>query len=213
MKRPGEGQLLVIACGALAREIEWLRQTHHWDSITVKCLNANLHNTPAKIPEQLEALIKKYVDQYEKIFVAFGDCGTGGAIDRLTERWEIERLPGAHCYAFYAGESRFDALAAAEPGTFYLTDFLVQHFDRLVVRGLKLDRYPQLMADLFGHYRRVVYLAQRSDGRFLQDAQRAADYLGLEFESIPTGMGELGRQLETQVLRLIPHSDGPHAAY
>jgi hypothetical protein len=213
MRLPSAGKLLVIACGALAREIEWLRRANHWDKLTVKCLSAELHNTPDQIPDKLEALITAHQAAYEKIFVAFGDCGTGGAIDRLLARWEIERLPGAHCYAFYASEQRFNELASAEPGTFYLTDFLVRHFDRLVVRGLKLDRHPQLKQDLFGNYRRVVYLVQQEDQQLDFAARRAADYLGLAFESVKTGMGELGRQLEAQVLTLSPQRRQTHAAH
>lgn len=213
MTLPGEGKLLVIACGALAREIEWLRQANDWNNLTVKCLSAELHNTPDQIPEKLEALIATQQGTYEKIFVAYGDCGTAGAIDRLLAQWGIERLPGAHCYAFYATEQRFNELASAEPGTFYLTDFLVRHFDRLVVRGLKLDRHPQLKNDLFGNYRRVVYLIQQEDEQLDLAARRAAGYLGLAFESITTGMGELGRQLETQVLTLTSQSSQTHAAH
>ena len=104
-------------------------------------------------------------------------------------RWNLERLPGAHCYAFYATEARFNVLADAEPCTFYLTDFLVRHFDRLVVRGLKLDRHPQLLQEFLGHYRRVVYLAQQDDEQLQLAARRAADYLGLRFETLTTGMG------------------------
>ena len=167
----------------------------------------------ARRTDKLEALITAHQAAYEKIFVAFGDCGTGGAIDRLLARWEIERLPGAHCYAFYASEQRFNELASAEPGTFYLTDFLVRHFDRLVVRGLKLDRHPQLKQDLFGNYRRVVYLVQQEDQQLDFAARRAADYLGLAFESVKTGMGELGRQLEAQVLTLSPQRRQTHAAH
>jgi hypothetical protein len=120
--------LLVIACGALAREIEWLRRNNDWQNVSVKCLDAELHNRPEKIPEKLDTVIAENHDQFDQIFVAYGDCGTGGGIDKVLARWNLERLPGAHCYAFYATEARFNALADAEPGTFYLTDFLVRHF-------------------------------------------------------------------------------------
>ncbi|MDG0992188.1 MAG: DUF1638 domain-containing protein, partial [Luminiphilus sp.] len=110
--------LLVIACGALAREIEWLRRNNDWHKVSVKCLDAELHNRPEKIPEKLDAVIAENYNQFDQIFVAYGDCGTGGSIDKVLARWNLERLPGAHCYAFYATEARFNALADAEPGTF-----------------------------------------------------------------------------------------------
>ncbi|MDA7585287.1 DUF1638 domain-containing protein [Luminiphilus sp.] len=205
--------LLVIACGALAREIEWLKRNNAWDNVSVKCLDAELHNHPDKIPDKLEALIAENHDHFGQIFVAYGDCGTGGRIDKVLARWNIERLPGAHCYSFYATEARFNALAEAEPGTFYLTDFLVRHFDRLVIRGLKLDRHPQLLQDFFGHYRRVIYLAQQEDEQLQGAARRAANYLGLRFETLTTGMGDLGQHLERQVLHLQPDTGVHHAAY
>lgn len=213
MTAPEPSSLLVIACGALAREIEWLKRTNAWRNLSVKCLDAELHNHPDKIPEKLETLIAESHDQFDQIFVAYGDCGTGGRIDKVLARWNLERLPGAHCYSFYATEARFNALADAEPGTFYLTDFLVRHFDRLVVRGLKLDRHPQLLPQFFGHYRRVVYLAQQDDEQLQLAARRAADYLGLRFETLTTGMGELGQHLERQVINLQHASGAHHAAH
>lgn len=205
--------LLVLACGALAREIEWLKRTNAWQNISVQCLDAELHNHPDRIPEKLEALIAENYAQFGQIFVAYGDCGTGGRIDKVLARWNIERLPGAHCYSFYATEARFHALAEAEPGTFYLTDFLVRHFDRLVIRGLKLDRHPQLLQDFFGHYQRVIYLAQQDNDQLQLAARRAADYLGLRLETLTTGMGELGQHLERQVLNLQSGSGAQHAAH
>ena len=213
MTVPEPSSLLVIACGALAREIEWLKRENVWRNLSVKCLDAELHNHPDKIPEKLETLIAENHDQFDQIFVAYGDCGTGGRIDKVLARWNLERLPGAHCYAFYATEARFKALADAEPGTFYLTDFLVRHFDRLVVRGLKLDRHPQLLPQFFGHYQKVVYLAQQDDDQLQLAARRAANYLGLRFETLTTGMGELGQHLERQVLNLQRVSGAHHAAH
>ena len=126
------------------------------------------------------------------MFVAYADCGTGGALDKVLHRYGVERLPGAHCYAFYAGLAAFDAIAAEEPGTFYLTDFLARSFEALVIRGLGLDRHPELLASYFWGYRRVVYLSQREDPELLAMAERAAERLGLAFEHRPTGYGELG---------------------
>ena len=205
--------LLVIACGALAREIEWLKRSNAWHNMSVKCLDAELHNRPEKIPARLEALIAENHPHFDKVFVAYGDCGTSGGIDKVLDRWGIERLPGDHCYSFYATEARFNALFEEEPGTFYLTDFLARHFDRLVVRGLKLDRHPQLLQEFFGHYQRVVYLAQQDDEQLQLAARRAADYLGLRFETLKTGMGELGQHLEKQVLNFQRANGVHHAAH
>ena len=213
MTAPEPSSLLVIACGALAREIAWLKRENFWRNLSVKCLDAELHNHPDKIPGKLETLIAENHDQFDQIFVAYGDCGTGGRIDKVLARWNLERLPGAHCYAFYATEARFKALADAEPGTFYLTDFLVRHFDRLVVRCLRLDRHPQLLPQFFGHYQKVVYLAQQDDDQLQLAARRAATYLGLRFETLTTGMGELGQHLERQVLNLQRVSGAHHAAH
>ncbi len=114
-------QVLVIACGALAREINELRRSYGWHHLHLKCIDARLHNRPALIPERLREKIRRYKGEYDQIFVAYADCGTGGAIDAVLEEEGIERLPGAHCYQFYAGAERFAALAKKEPGTFYLT--------------------------------------------------------------------------------------------
>ena len=138
---------------------------------------------------------------YARIFVAYADCGTGGELDRVLAAEGVERLPGAHCYEFYATSDAFAALAAAEVGTFYLTDFLVRHFERLVWRGLGLDRHPQLVATYFGNYRRIVYLAQVDDPALTADAARIATRLGLGFERRETGFGDLGARLADVVAR------------
>jgi hypothetical protein len=128
---------------------------------------------------------------YDRIFVAYADCGTGGLLDRVLEEEGVARLEGAHCYEVYAGRAAFAALADEEPGTFYLTDFLVRNFDRLVVRGLGLDRHPELLPVYFGNYRRLVYLAQTDDAELTAGAASAAATLGLLFERRLTGLGEL----------------------
>jgi hypothetical protein len=130
------------------------------------------------------------------VFVAYADCGTGGALDAVLEAHGVERLPGAHCYGFFAGNDAFEVMHEEEPATFYLTDFLARHFDALVVRGLKLDRHPELLPLVFGNYRRLVYLAQTDDAELLERARKAADYLGLAFERRDTGYGELKPSLE-----------------
>jgi hypothetical protein len=146
--------LLIIACGALAREIAQLRKLRGWQHMDLKCIDASLHNQPAKIPGEIRKCIDQNRHRYSNIYVAYADCGTAGAIDRVLEEEGIERLPGAHCYQFFAGADTFEKLSAEEPGTFYLTDFLVRNFDRLVIRALKLDRNE--LAGIFRNYWRVV---------------------------------------------------------
>jgi hypothetical protein len=183
---------LVIGCGALGRELTELARRDGLGSIEIRCLPASLHNAPGGIPAAVDAKLREARGRYDRVFVAYGDCGTGGELDRVLERHGVERLPGAHCYATYAGLAAFDRMAEEEPGTFYLTDFLARSFDALVIRGLGLDRHPELLGTYFAGYRRVVYLSQREDPALLAAARRAADRLGLAFEHRPTGYGELG---------------------
>lgn len=186
---------LILACGALAHEIVALIRSHGWDSFTVQCLPADLHNTPGKIPEAVREKIRQLGSRYDHVFVAYADCGTGGQLDRVLEEEGVERLPGAHCYEFFAGSRVFHALAEEEVGTFYLTDFLARHFDRLVIHGMGLDRHPELLPMLFGHYRRLVYLAQTDNPDLRERARAAAVRLGLEYEYRFTGYGELEQTL------------------
>lgn len=159
-------------------------------------LPATLHDRPERIPDAVRERIRSARGRYERIFVAYADCGTGGLLDRvLVEEGGVERLPGAHCYEVFAGRTDFARLAEEEPGTFYLTDFLTRAFDRLVVGGLGLDRHPELLPVYFGNYRRLVYLAQADDPALLAAAHRAADRLGLAFEHRRTGYGELATSI------------------
>ena len=203
-RQDGSAKLLVIACGALAREIVWLQKLNGWSQIDLQCLDAELHNRPTLIPQKLRDKIKQNRSEYRHIFVAYGDCGTGGEIDRvLAEAGEcVERLPGAHCYSFYAGEQRFTQIAEQELGTFYLTDFLVEHFDRLMIKGLKLDKYPELREQYFAHYKLVVYLSQREDTDLVARAKGAAGFLGLEFRHDHVGYGDLQNGLQEQILKI-----------
>jgi hypothetical protein len=181
---------LVIGCGALARELVSI--TRQLPNVEVACLPAELHNRPGGIPAAVRGRIADArADGFEHIFVAYADCGTGGLLDRVLADEKVDRLPGAHCYEFYAGADAFAQLHDDEPGTFYLTDFLVRNFDRLVVRGLGIDRHPELLSDYFGNYRRVVYLAQTEDPELDEAAQAAAVRLGLTFERRFTGLGDL----------------------
>jgi hypothetical protein len=188
----GGRKILVIACGALAREVLALKL----DAIDVACLPAQLHNTPKRIPEAMRARIRANREAYDEILCLYGDCGTGGELDRVLAEEGVSRIEGAHCYAFYAGEEVFAALAEQEPGTFYLTDFLVRHFDALVIRGLGLDRFPELRDDYFGNYRRVVHLAQFDDSDMETKAKAAAERLGLAYERRFTGLDGIRAFLE-----------------
>jgi hypothetical protein len=182
---------LVIGCGALARELLAVVRANRLDAVDVRCLPADLHNRPERIAGAVDAAIRADGGRHERIFVAYGDCGTGGALDRVLAVHGVERLPGAHCYQVYAGGAAFDALAAEEPGTFYLTDFLARSFEALVIRGLGLDRHPALLPVYFAGYRRLVLLSQRGDPAVVALARAAADRLGLAFEHRHTGYGEL----------------------
>ena len=197
------GRLLVIGCGALAEELSALKKANQWNALDIKCLDAALHNRPERIADRLESVLAQYHAEYTHILIAYADCGTGGAVDRVAQRFNAQRLPGAHCYEFYATSPVFEALAEAEPGTFYLTDFLVRHFDRLVIEEMKLDEHPELEDMLFGRYRKVVYLAQVDSSELVHQAERAAMRLKLPLEVVTTGYGLLAKTVEEEVIRVI----------
>jgi hypothetical protein len=186
---------LVIACGALAREIVALRKANGWSALDVACLPPELHNRPEKIAGAVRAKIREHRRDYAEILVAYAECGTRGELDRVLAEEGVERIAGAHCYEFFATPAAFAALAEAEPGSFYLTDFLLRHFDRLVIRSLGIDRHPELQKTYFGNYRRLVYLAQ-SPGPGSEAAARAvAERLGLPLVVRQTGYGGLRQSL------------------
>mgnify|MGYP000235482175 FL=1 len=193
--------ILIIACGALAQEIVQLQTLNGWNHLHLKCLDAELHNRPHLIAGKLREKIAQHRNEYNNIFVAYADCGSGGEIDRVLEDENIERLPGAHCYSFFAGEQRFKEISEQELGSFYLTDFLAKHFERLVIKGLKLDHYPELRNQYFGNYTRVVYLSQEDNPSVRSLAKNAALFLGLDFEHEHCGYGDLQTGLESQVLK------------
>jgi len=197
------GRLLVIGCGALAEELSALKRANQWTALDIKCLDAALHNRPERIADRLESVLAQHHAEYSNILIAYADCGTGGAVDRVAQQFNAQRLPGAHCYEFYATSPVFAALAEAEPGTFYLTDFLARHFDRLVVEEMKLDEHPELEEMLFGRYRKVVYLAQGDSSELLVQAERAATRLKLPLEVVTTGYGLLAKKVEEEVIRVI----------
>jgi len=206
------GQVLVIGCGALARELVEL--TGRLPNVDVTCLPPSLHNRPGGIPGAVRARIRagRADGRYSLIFVAYADCGTGGLLDKVLEDEGVERLPGAHCYEFFAGRTDFARLADEEPATFWLTDFLARNFERLVIRGLGIDRHPELETLYFGNYRRAVYLSQSDDPDLLARARGAAIRLGLKFEHHHAGYGELATSVAAVVASAGAHSAGVEAA-
>ena len=193
--------VLIIGCGALGRELAELKRLNGWSHVTLRCLPAELHNRPERITPALREAIESGRREFEHIFVAYADCGSRGDIDRLLAAYGIERLPGAHCYEFFASGRRFAELAGAEPGTFYLTDFLVRHFDRLVRRGLGLDRHPELMRNYFGNYRRLVYLSQANDPALDEMACAHARFLGLEYRREPCGFAPFNQAVTERIIQ------------
>jgi hypothetical protein len=189
MKKPAS--ILVITCAAVAREVNDIKKLGQWAQMDLQSITADLHVTPEKIPQAVADKIDRARDSYDHIFVAYGDCGTSGELDKILEERGVSRLPGAHCYDFLAGQETYAELQEQEPGTFYLTDFLAQHFDRLVIGTLGLDKHPELKSMYFGNYTRLVYLAQTDSAALTEMASAAADKLGLRFERIFTGTGEM----------------------
>jgi hypothetical protein len=187
--------ILLIACGALAKELVELGRLNGWTHLKIKCLPADLHNRPERIPQAVREKIEENLEQFEHIFVAYADCGTGGLLDQVLQEYSIDRLPGAHCYEFFAGASVFRNLAEEESGTFYLTDFLTRHFDRLVRQGLGLDDHPELLPVYFGNYRKLVYLAQTHSPELDEQARQHARYLGLEYRREHTGLGHVEKEI------------------
>ena len=196
---PGEQprRVLVVGCGALGRELVAL--TRELPGVDLTCLPAELHNRPERIPEAVAGRLRARGGDYDRVFVAYADCGTGGLLDRMlaTEFEGVERIPGAHCYEFFAGAAAFAALQDEEVGTFYLTDFLARNFERIVWRGLGLAEHPELLETYFGNYRRLVYLAQAEDAELVERARSAADRLGLDFEHRQTGLGDLAEAIRS----------------
>jgi hypothetical protein len=183
--------ILVITCSAVAREVNEIKKLGAWAQMDLQSITADLHVTPEKIAPAVADKIDQARDKYDHIFVAYGDCGTSGELDKVLEQRGVSRLPGAHCYDFLAGQETYARLQEEEPGTFYLTDFLARHFERLVIGTLGLDKHPELKSMYFGNYTRLVYLAQTDSDELTGMAQKAADRLGLRFERIFTGTGEM----------------------
>ena len=215
--RPGErqqGRVLIIGCGALARELREVAALNGGTHMSVECLPAKLHNRPEKIAPAVRRRVQaaKANGAYRTILVGYMDCGTGGLLDRVCAEEGVRRLPGNHCYELYSGSDCFAGLHDAEPGTFYLTDYLVRHFDRLIMQGLGIADHPQLLEMYFGNYTRVMHLAQTEDAALTQAARRAAARLGLRCERIFTGLDGLNRHVVrlTDPNRRQPADDRDH---
>lgn len=194
----------IIACGALANELVALKSLNDWIHFSIDCIPAKYHSTPHLIADAVREKITNIRKQNNgEILIAYGECGTQGELDKLIKESinngdNIKRLPGAHCYQFFAGQQEFEELHEAEIGTFYLTDFLTQHFETYVWKMLGLDRKPELLEMYFGNYKKLVYLAQTEDPELSKKAKIGAERLGLSFERIFTGYGEMQTELENK---------------
>jgi len=204
----GSGKpILIVGCAALAGEVAAIARLNHWDHVEVKWLPADLHNHPEKIPAAVTAILEESQDLYEEILVAYADCGTGGQLDTVLAQYGSRRLPGDHCYGFFSGAENFATFHEEEPGTFYLTDFLVRNFDRLVIQGLGLDRHPELHDAYFGNYKRVVYLAQTRSPNLLTRAEACAGKLRLSFEVHFTGLAPFEKALGVPSPESVAHGN------
>jgi len=183
------GRILLIACGALAREILDLKAANGWDHLDLTCLPANLHLWPDRIPAAVEAAVLKHRADYDGIFVVYADCGTGGLLQAKCAELGVEMVAGPHCYSFFEGNTVF--AARDEFTAFYLTDFLVRQFDAFVWKPMGLDRHPELRDMYFGNYEKLVYQAQTNDPSLDRKAEECAARLELAYERRFTGYGDL----------------------
>jgi len=189
---PQNQRLLVIACGMIAREVLAVKAQLALDHLELTCLPAEFHYYPDRIPPAMDkAILEARAKGYERIFVGYADCGTGGMLDKVCDRHGVERIEGPHCFAFYQGLERYAAIGDDDMMTFYMTDFLCRQFDAFFMKPLGLDRHPELARDYFGNYQRLVYLAQTDDPALEPVAVKAADMLGLAYEKRRTGYGDL----------------------
>ena len=191
---------LVLACGALAKEVLALKTSMGLadGAFDLQCLPASYHNHPEKIVPALKETLDDKGKNYDHVLIGYGDCGTGGGLDRLLKDYpKAERLPGAHCYAFYAGLSEFDDMMEEELGTFFLTDYLVRHFKTLIVKGFGMDRYPILKETYFENYKRLIYLVQDPLQNLSDEAREAAKFLDLEYEERHVGYGLMTQAVQS----------------
>ena len=185
------GRILLIACGALAREILNLKKANGWDHMDLTCLPAKLHLYPEKITEAVTEAVAKNRASYDEIFVVYADCGTGGLLKTACDDMGVQMVAGPHCYSFFEGNERFADISESEFTAFYLTDFLVRQFEAFIIRPMGLHRHPELRDLYFGNYEKLVYQAQTDDPGLTEKAKAAAEILGLAFERRFTGYGDL----------------------
>ena len=190
------GRILLIACGALAREILHLQKANGWDHMDLTCLPAKLHLYPEKITEAVIESVSKHHASYAEIFVVYADCGTGGLLQTACDDMGVKMVAGPHCYSFFEGNERFADISEGEFTAFYLTDFLVRQFEAFILKPMGLDRHPELREMYFGNYEKLVYQAQTDDPALTEKAKAAAETLGLAFERRFTGYGDLEKTLK-----------------
>ncbi|WP_209596425.1 DUF1638 domain-containing protein [Ruegeria sp. HKCCSP351] len=183
--------ILLIACGALAREILDIKTRNGWDHMALTCLPAILHVHPERITQAVEDTVAKHRDGFEKIYVVYADCGTGGLLQSACKKLGVEMVEGPHCYSFFEGNQAFQERGEDETTAFYLTDFLARQFDAFVWKPLGLDRHPELRDMYFGNYTKLIYQAQIDDPKLTERARECADRMGLAFERRFTGYGDL----------------------
>jgi len=188
-------KILVIACGALAKEITALIRMNNWTHLQLRYLPAKLHNEPHNIPQNIRKNLINAQNKFSQIFIGYADCGTGGKLDNLLEEFGVQRLPGAHCYEFFSSSQTFSKMLEEEPGSFFLTDFLVKSFEKLIWQGLKINSHPELQIIYFRHYKRLVYLAQTESKELQTQAQEIAKRLGLSYSYRFNGYGGLSPAL------------------
>tara|TARA_B100001013_G_scaffold311209_1_gene216322 strand:+ start:209 stop:910 length:702 start_codon:yes stop_codon:yes gene_type:complete len=184
-------KILVIACGALAKEITALIRMNNWTHLQLRYLPAKLHNEPKNIPQNIRKNLMNAQNKFSQIFIGYADCGTGGKLDSLLDEFGVQRLPGAHCYEFFSSSQSFSKMLEEEPGSFFLTDFLVKSFEKLIWQGLKINSHPELLNIYFRHYKRLVYLGQTENQALQTQAQEIAQRLGLNYLYRFTGYGAL----------------------
>ncbi len=184
-------RVLLIACGAIAREVLAVIERNGLSHVELRCLPAELHMRPDDITDAVRETIRRMRGDFEHVYVVYGDCGTGGRLDAMLAEEGVTRIPGPHCYSFFVGNELFETRADEDLSTFYLTDFLARQFESFVVKPLGLDRWPDLVSSYFGNYEKLVYLAQTDDPELDRRAATAAATLGLAYERRYTGYGEL----------------------
>lgn len=184
-------RVLILACGALATEIRDVARLHELDNVTLECLPGILHNRPSEIPDAVRARLDRARGRYDRILLGYADCGTAGELADIAAREAVEMLPGAHCYQVFAGQQHFDSMHDDDPTAFYLTDYLVKHFDRIILDGLGIDAHPELRDLYFGNYTKMIYLAQTDDPELDDKAVAAAARLDLDYRRVATTYGDL----------------------